>query len=960
MKPKNRKNKAMVLRRSVALAVALLVAMALAVPQGSSLAMAAEITPLAEGGTVEIADADSLSSALASTGSNGEILKLTADIPTTATLTVTSGVDVTLDLNGHSITNDGSSSVITVNSGGTLTLTDSSTGGTGMVTGGSAPSGGGVYVTGSFVMTGGTVSGNTATGSNSTDVVTGGGGVYVTNGGSFTMTGGAVSGNTVKAADGAAVTGGGGICAVINTTVTLSDCEVSYNAAYSAVGGGGIYTRGTLELGAGTRVCANCLTAQTYGSNGDGGGIYTTIANSSITIHRGVTISGNQCEGAGGGFYCYNGTVTVGAADESAPNAGNTQIIGNTSMHMGGGIGANNGTVTLTDTEIYGNRTVGSSVEESDSTGSHGGGVYVYNNGSITVNEGTKIGDSGTVSVEVPVVDNGSVTGYTTETKSKGNYAEEDGGGVYVASGSLSITGGDIQYNEAGVNGGGVYNADTALIISGGTISFNTAGASGGGVYSHAETEVQNCVISYNSAALDGGGVYSEAKTSLNQDSRVLYNTAGRNGGGLYDGGGNPDDAGEEDATTLSYCYVQGNEAQGIAATEEEEGTGNGGGIYTHHQTDVSFAYIYSNKAAQDGGGVYSNAATTMTRTQTMYNEAGNDGGGIYSHGDTTVSESHVSSNAASGDGGGLYSAADTTITNTEIQDNCTAGNGGGIYIDNSKLILTTDSASGVLDGFPTMTSSDITGNRAGYDNSEKQEWIADKNSHGGGVYIEPPASGRAAAGEFDVSGSVTVKNNEASSGTENVWLFTDTADQTITIVSPGLTSAAGSIGVSTEETPTVTSDVQFTTDEAAAGTSFYTDHATYFFSDKGYGIRADTDDPDGEEGEYLELYLNPDDEENSEEETTPGGGSGEETTPGGGSEEETTAGTGSDAGMAGDAFDEMTVSDPSGSSENSGTSAVSLSGAKTNDVSAAGWRMLLFLSGALLAVGLVFRRHRI
>ncbi len=974
MKRQNRKKKSSVGKRLFAGGVALLVAVALVAPAGTSLAIAEEsqeetvteeetaldviaeseepteeanpepedeedgttpadesgaslyavpdaengddadeggIVMLAEGETVTISDANSLSNALQNTSySNGEILQLTANISTDSTLAVASGVDVTLDLNGYSITNNGSSSVITVSSGGTLTLTDDSAAGDGKITGGSAASGGGVYVSGSFIMVEGTISGNTATGSSSTDVVAGGGGVYVVSGGSFTMTGGSISNNTAKAAENVTVTGGGGICAGANTTITLSNCEVSYNAAYSAVGGGGIYTRGTLEVGAGTKVCANYLTAYVLGNNGDGGGIYMTLSGSNTTIHRGATISGNWCEGAGGGIYCYNGTVNIGEEDANASDAGNTQIIGNTSMHMGGGIGTSSGAVTLTNTEIYANQTKGSTDAESASTSSHGGGVYVYNNGSITVNEGTEIGDSGTVSVEVPVIgSDGSVTGYTNEARSKGNYAEKDGGGVYVASGSLSITGGDIQYNEAGVSGGGVYNSDTELIISGGTISNNTAGASGGGVYSHSETEMQNCEISGNTAALDGGGVYCEATTSLNQDSRIRSNTAGRNGGGVYSGSTSYV---EDAVTTLNYCYVQENKALGTGAadTDTQEGTGNGGGIYSHLETDVSFAYIYSNQAANDGGGVYSDAMTKMTRTQTMYNEAGNDGGGIYSHGDTTVSESHVSSNDAIGDGGGLYSAADTTITNTEIQNNCTAGNGGGIYIDDSRLILTTDSESGVSDGLPTMITSDITGNRAGYDNSSKQQWIAGKNSHGGGVYIEPPESGRTAAGELDISGSVTIKNNQASSGTENVWLFTDTADQTITIASPGLTSAASSIGVSTEEVPTATSDVQFTTDEAAAGTDFYTDHATYFFSDKGYGIRADTDDPDGENGEYLELYLLPVDTTTVHGSVHPVGGT-------------------------------------QGEAKN----------AKMGDVSTTGWWALVCLAGALLAAGVAVSR---
>ncbi|MCD8218436.1 MAG: hypothetical protein LUD01_10470, partial [Clostridiales bacterium] len=106
------------------------------------------------------------------------------NVTLTSNITIATGENVIIDLNGHKLTGTGSGSVITVN--GALTLTDSETGGT--VTGGSASNGGGVYVSdGTFTMSGGTISGNAATGD--------GGGVYVASSGKFTMRGGTISGN---------------------------------------------------------------------------------------------------------------------------------------------------------------------------------------------------------------------------------------------------------------------------------------------------------------------------------------------------------------------------------------------------------------------------------------------------------------------------------------------------------------------------------------------------------------------------------------------------------------------------------------------------------------------------------------------------------------------------------------------------------------------------------------------
>ncbi|MCD7886934.1 MAG: hypothetical protein LUG44_04875, partial [Clostridiales bacterium] len=114
------------------------------------------------------------------------------DVKLTTDITIASGTTVTIDLCGHTLTGTGSGSVITVN--GTLTLTDSGTGGT--VTGGSATNGGGVYVssTGSFTMSGGTISGNDA------NV---GGGVYVASGVSFRIS------STARTPPAAAAAGGG-------------------------------------------------------------------------------------------------------------------------------------------------------------------------------------------------------------------------------------------------------------------------------------------------------------------------------------------------------------------------------------------------------------------------------------------------------------------------------------------------------------------------------------------------------------------------------------------------------------------------------------------------------------------------------------------------------------------------------------------------------------------------------
>ena len=156
--------------------------------------------------------------------------KITAT-PTESALTIPGGKTVTLDLDGCTLDRGLSSptaggNVITVN--GTLTVTDSCSGGT--ITGGhNSSNGGGVFVAfdwennvkGTFIMSGGAVSNNSAES---------GGGVYCDESVTFTMSGGAISNNSAGS--------GGGVCCGDDVTFIMSGGTISGNTA--SFGGGGI------------------------------------------------------------------------------------------------------------------------------------------------------------------------------------------------------------------------------------------------------------------------------------------------------------------------------------------------------------------------------------------------------------------------------------------------------------------------------------------------------------------------------------------------------------------------------------------------------------------------------------------------------------------------------------------------------------------------------------------------
>jgi hypothetical protein len=160
--------------------------------------------------------------------------------------------------------------------------------------------GGGVYVNtnGTFTMSGGEVSGNTAYTSHSPSQASAtsyGGGVYV-NSGTFTMSGGEVSGNTAYAyADSSynpARASGGGVY-VIGGTFTMSGGKVSGNTANSDV-----------------------WTSSSSSSTSYGGGVYVGIG---TFIMSGGEVSGNTADAddaSGGGVYVdTNGTFTMSGGE---------------------------------------------------------------------------------------------------------------------------------------------------------------------------------------------------------------------------------------------------------------------------------------------------------------------------------------------------------------------------------------------------------------------------------------------------------------------------------------------------------------------------------------------------------------------------------------------------------------------------------------------------------------------
>ena len=178
-----------------------------------------------------------------------------------------------------------------------------------------------------------------------------------------------------------------------------------------------------------------------------------------------------------------------------------------------------------------------------------GGGVYNY--GTFILQGGNIAGNRANVAGGVFNEGSFSMQGGTvTGNHAYGTYGS--GGGVYntnpkqkpvfTMSGTAAI-----RNNRATASGGGIYNVVCDITMDGGSITGNTAGIFAGGVYNSATYEgctftINNGNISGNAAAQYGGGIYNVsfqnggALVLISGTTQIKNNVSGEGclGGGIY------------------------------------------------------------------------------------------------------------------------------------------------------------------------------------------------------------------------------------------------------------------------------------------------------------------------------------------------------------------------------------------------------------------------------------------
>lgn len=575
-------------------------------------------------------------------GNNVTLTRNVAD----AMFTVANGATLAIEGDeSNTITLDGNKTALTATNSmivnaGTFTLGTNAT-----LTNGGADSldyGGALRNTGTAKLQG-TISGHTAVN---------GGAIYNYGAGQITYDGGTYTSNT-------SIGRGGAMYGTGTSSTTVTNGTFSQNTAQGQYGGGalGIAGNASLTVNGGTFTGNSANNASYDGTSPYGGGAIES--NGDLTINGG-TFESNTAYNGGAIYLDSSCTATITAGTFGSKDKGNT------AENSGGA--------------IY--------LKKSSSAGAKvtiEGGTFAYNEAAGTTGGGAIAGAAlTTVEIKGGTFNHNSATSTTTDTY---------GGGVIESAGTVAISNGLFESNQA-LNGGVIYmDAGGELSISAGEFysnkTLNQADAAGGVIYQNGDgLNITGGTFGApgkgNISYQRGGAIYVADGDALPEQANITiknaifsYNTAQQtnkaSGGMMY--------VGANSFVDIQNCTIDNNET---------EDTGTANGIY----------YM--------GGVMYvTNAKVTVQESQFSYNKA-KLGGVVYITGNTsefTVTDSDFVYNQATGTsstatnsgwGGVICNNAATVIANSSTFKNNSAWRGGVVYNYTSGQLTLNDCEFGV------------------------------------------------------------------------------------------------------------------------------------------------------------------------------------------------------------------------------------------------------------------------
>lgn len=410
-----------------------------------------------------------------------------------------SGQPLTLNGNGHVITQTCPNEGVLTNGYGALTV-DGVT-----ITGGHSPEeplssrGGGLRTDGPAIVRNSAITGN---------IGLMGGGIDASNG--LEIINSEISGNTARV-------NGGGIAAA--GAVDIVDSTITDNVAVSFGGGVAAFDDGYPTFSGAHLHITNSLIAGNHARNGGGAHAFGSL-DVTDSVFR-----GNTAEYVGGGL------VGIGVVTASG-----TTVENNTAGLSSGGLGAGE-TLLMQDSVVRnntafngggiwvpGNETDSASVvvtesEISDNAAYQGGGIF--STGDLTVLDSRVIGNAADGSIERPA----SVPGNDDDEFPLG-------GGIYGDRVSIhdSTVNGNSAEGTAASSAGIFASQSVALVRS--SVSENASELSVGGLFAGESVTMTDSTIGRNSAAFAGGGAVSFGDMTL-VNSTVTANVAAGGRGGV-------------------------------------------------------------------------------------------------------------------------------------------------------------------------------------------------------------------------------------------------------------------------------------------------------------------------------------------------------------------------------------------------------------------------------------------
>jgi len=641
----------------------------------------------------------------------GGSLKLLNDVEYSGSMDV--AFDLVIDLNGYVLKMNG----IKVEKGVHLTIIDSrsdaehkftpntdglwvldETNGTkivkgGVIYGGSAEKGGGVYVAGggTFTMTGGNIVGCMATASATFQAR--GGGVFVAEKGTFTMSGGSIAGCTTV----------GGL---------------SY--------GGGIYNEGTMTL-SGTAEIRDCHAKHSSGGDAFGGGISdnggTPAISGNVRI-TGCTADGGKTDAV---RMSYRSSISGGTFDGSVQNTGrisggtfNGRVVNSNMITDGifnGEVVNDYGTITggtfngvVTNYSTITEGAISGIIVTYQVNGAHYA-TQIVPSGSAAIKpvdlakpgysfDGWYTSDGAQWDFTTAVTENITLTArWTLKAQEVSNEPEltaalaDSANGVVRLTADITITAGlkitrdvtvdlngyVLRYDEA-ANPDSIFRVTSGstltLTDSAPTASHSDASLPAGGLITGGKgfKYDNGAGQSYN---YYGGGVYVEAGASFELAGGTIYACGVQSGANQAFGGGIYADGGSATMTggAIRNCVVS------------TDYGASGGAIYAKAGSVTMSGGVISGCSAMDGGGILTSGCTVRITGGRIENcKASGRGGGLYigDHADQiSVLDAAISGcEAKRGGGVALMGFAELELGENARITGCKATNGAAVYMD--------------------------------------------------------------------------------------------------------------------------------------------------------------------------------------------------------------------------------------------------------------------------------------